>query len=216
MKLSKKIRSFILLPIITGAIMISSTALADETEKSDSHSSFGGFGVHGGWNFNDFNFSNGAIVSHAKQNTTGSIFGVHLEGISLGMFGVRVEANYSTKGYELAQLVTVSHHYLQIPLLFKLSPIAGPIELYVEAGPAIAIHLSSTYEVANASVTYTDNADKADFSVIGGVGVGIKVDPVLIEVEARYDYGLTNLSSTSNIEVDSRAIQVIAGITFLM
>ncbi len=109
-----------------------------------------------------------------------------------------------------------NHNYLQIPVLFRFSPIIGPIELFAEIGPAAAIHLSSSAELANTTVTFNDNANNWDFSAIAGLGVGLKFENILLEIEGRYDYGFTNLSDTNGVEVKSRAIQALAGITFLI
>ena len=218
MNSSNNILHLFSLSIIAVTIFLSTSSLGaevNETEKKESHSSEWGFGFHGGINISDFSYTN-KTTSYTKKSSTGALLGIHIEGMSLGIFGVRVEANYSVKGYDLYQFATVSHRYLQIPLLFKISPIVGPIEFFVEAGPAASFHLSSSVEFLNTSFTYNDNADTWDFSIIGGLGIGFKIDPVLLEFEARYDYGLKNLSKSSTIEINSRAVQLIAGITFLM
>ncbi len=214
MKITKASAFQITISAIVLSLCLGSSALAEDADKTDSHT-MGGFGVHGGLNFSDYHYAN-STYSQATNNTTGALFGIHMEGMTLGLFGLRIEANYSSKGYQIAQIATVTHHYLQIPLLFKISPITGPFELFVEAGPAAALHLSSSTDIANTSVNFNDNSNNWDFSVIAGAGVGFKINPVLLEFEARYDYGLKNLNDSNSVDVKSRALQLIAGVTFLM
>lgn len=152
--------------MIAATILLSTSSLGAEinnTENKETHSSGWGIGFHGGMNISDFSYTN-RTTSYVKKSSTGPLLGIHLEGMSLGLFGVRVEANYSVKGYDLYQFATVSHRYLQIPLLFKISPTIGPIEFFVEAGPAASLHLSSSVEFLNTSFTYNDNADTWDFA----------------------------------------------------
>ena len=220
MKLTKNTVSAFIFPFAASALFLASTALGDvntksETTTSDNHTSNVGFGFHGGMNSSDFNYTS-STMTQAKSNVNGTLIGFHMQSVNMGFVGLRVEANYSVKGYDIANVATVYHHYLQIPLLVKIAPISGPIEVYAEAGPAAAFHLSSTVEAANASVSYNDNSNNVDFSLIGGVGVGFKVDPILLEIEGRYDYGLTNLNNSNTVQVNSRALQLLAGVTFLM
>lgn len=207
----------ILFPAAAATLLLATTALGAEgtDTTTDHHEAVFGFGVHGGMNFSNFTVNDNTITN-ARNSRTGSIFGIHMEGMSLGVATLRLELNYSIKGYELTNYVKVNHNYLQIPVLFRISPIVGPIEIFGEIGPAAALHLSTDTTVANTTVNYNANSDNWDFSLIAGVGVGFKLDNILLEVEGRYDYGLSNLSDTNNVEIKSRAIQAIAGVTFLM
>jgi len=204
------------LPIITiSSLLFSSIALGQDTDHIDEDKTKLGIGVHGGANFNYFTVTAASLTSASEQRA-GALMGVHIEGMHVGVATLRLELNYSVKGYEIANLIKVNHNYLQIPVLFRFSPIIGPIELFAEIGPAAAIHLSSSAELANTTVTFNDNAKNWDFSAIAGLGVGLKYENILLEIEGRYDYGFTNLSDTYGVEVKSRAIQALAGITFLI
>jgi opacity protein-like surface antigen len=88
--------------------------------------------------------------------------------------------------------------------------------LFIEGGPAASLHLSNTVEVYNSAFSFKDTADRWDFSLIVGAGIGFKLNSTLIELEARYDYGLKNISNSSAIEINSRAIQLLAGISYLI
>ena len=206
-----KIKKIAIRVSMVGVLFLASAALGEETGSNSA--SYIGFGVHGGLNYSDYHYSNSAFSdTHQK---TGSLFGVHFEGMSLGVFGLRLETNYSTKSYDVGSFATVNHHYLQVPLLFKISPITGPLEVFAEAGPAASLHLSSNVDVLNNSVKYNDDSNTWDFSLIAGVGVAFKFEPFLFALEGRYDYGLKNLSSSNGADIKSRAIQVLAGLTFI-
>jgi len=195
---------------LLSGLVIASTAFGEEPQKSSN--SYAGFGVHGGLNFSDYNYSDPTY--HQSNDNTGALFGIHMEGMALGIFGLRLEVNYSTKGYDVGPFVSVTHHYLQVPLLFKFSPIVGPIEVFAEAGPSASLNIGNSVQTLNNSVNYTDHSNSWDYSVIAGVGVAFKLDKVLLTFEGRYDYGLKNLNDSSSPSVNSRAAQFIAGITF--
>lgn len=192
-------------------VFLAPAALADE-QRSDSSM---GIGFHLGRNYSDFKYTKNSI-DEMKTNRTGNLFGIHFENLSSGFLNYRIEANYSSKGYNLDQFSSITHNYLQVPLLFKLSPLPGPFKVFAEAGPAASLHLSDKVEVANASVVVNDDSSSWDFSLIAGLGVGLNLGNLVFELEGRYDYGLKSLNNSNSVEVKSRAFQTIAGITFLM
>ena len=136
--MKQNLKSFAL-PLTALTIFLASAAVGAENEPANTEShenrSMGGFGFHGGLNFSDFDYTN-TTVNSAKKKKTGALLGIHFEGYSMGLVGMRIEANYSKKGYEIGNIATVTHNYLQIPLLFKIAPVVGPVILFAEAGPA--------------------------------------------------------------------------------
>ncbi len=175
--------------------------------------SVGGFGIHGGANFTYFDFGT-TMLNNAKSNQTGILAGVHFEGFNFAdMLSVRIEGNYSEKGYKVGDF-NINHNYLEIPVLLKFMPMAGPVGIFIEGGAAASLHLSTSAEVQGISTSYTDNTNW-DFSLIGGAGLSFKVNPVIIQLEGRYNYGLSNLTNDAGVDVKSRTVQLIAGVTFL-
>jgi len=171
-----------------------------------------GFGIHGGLNFNDFDVTSNT-VTNAKNNTTGWLAGIHFEGE--GPLTLRLEVNYSVRGYEYANLVNVKYNYLEIPLLVKFSPIPGPIKVFVEGGGSASLKLSTTVDTLGSSVTYDTNSSTWDFGLLAGAGLGVMVGPnTLLSVEGRYLYGLTNVSDDATVTIHTRGIQALASLTF--
>jgi hypothetical protein len=190
-------------------IFFASTALGDTNDGN-----MGGFGLHGGLTFNNFDVTSSGLEG-AKDNKTGWIGGIHLEGFSHDIVAFRVEANYERNSFSLANVGTINYNYLQIPLLVKITPFVGPVGIFVEAGAAAAIHLSTSVDAGGTDVTYNTNSASWNFSAIAGLGVNLKLtDHFLVEAEGRYDLGLTNVSdNTDNVKI--RDIQAIVGFTML-
>src|ERR1035438_2366183 len=70
---------------------------ATSTPQPPAHSeSRCGFGFHGGWNFNNFNITNSSLTQ-AKNNTTGWLAGIHMEGWNMEPFSIRIEADYRSE-----------------------------------------------------------------------------------------------------------------------
>jgi len=135
---------------------------------------------------------------------------------------------------------TISFWVLNIPVLARISPVAG---LYVEAGPTIGFILSSDVSVDEPSV---DEEDMGDFDMSGvsfdmdmeadsgegamgdktntlefglAFGVGYSVMPNL-DVNFRFAMGLTNvyedidLGPLGSFEIDMQNMQMSLGVTY--
>ena len=192
---------------------LASSALANERDNSTTNTM--GLGIHSGMNYSNFQYTKDS-VNYMKSSKTGVLWGVHFEDFTPNLLAYRIEANYSSKGYNLDQFSSITHNYLQIPLLFKVSPLFGPFKVFAEAGPAVSLLLSDTVEVVNSSGTVSDDSSSWDLSVIAGLGVGLKLDNFIVEVEGRYDYGLKSLNNSDSINVKSRAFQTVVGVTFFL
>lgn len=77
---------------LTSALYSSPTFAAEgDNEPESSSGTFGGFGIHGGINFSDFDVAN-STYNQARNKKVGPMFGIHFQGIPLGLFGLRLEA----------------------------------------------------------------------------------------------------------------------------
>lgn len=213
MKLAIRLyRSLALIATTAGALMLNtSIAHADDTSTG----SFG-IGVHGGVNINnlDVTRSGSATINAAKENVNGALLGVHLE-LGTPMFVLRPELNYSVHGYQYVGFIDVSRKYLEIPVLFKFSILPGPIQPFFEIGPQLGIHMSDTVTALGGSVTTNDTSNSTDIAGVAGAGIKLAIIPsIAIEAEARYVFGFTNSNADANVEVKTRALQVLAGLTF--
>jgi len=99
--------------------------------------------------------------------------------------------------------------------MVKVSPIPGPIKVFGEAGGFADLKLSTTVDTLGSSVTYDTNSSTWNFGWLAGVGVGVMVSPgMLISVEGRYMYGITNTSDDSSVTVNTRDIQALVSLTW--
>jgi opacity protein-like surface antigen len=198
-------------------VFFASTALGQTSDNSGAASpgNMGGFGLHGGLTFNDFDYTSSGLEG-AKTNKTGGMGGIHIEGFSHDIIALRLEANYESTGFHLANVGTVNYNYLQIPLLVKVTPFVGPIGVFVEGGAAASIHLSTSIDTTNSTYTYNTDTSTWDFGLLAGAGLNFKLtDHFLVEAEGRYEYGLTNISDASNANTKVRDVQLIVGFTML-
>ncbi len=133
--------------------------------------------------------------------------------LGLDMIGLRIEANFSQKGFnifnevEAGNMITdskVNYEYIEIPILAKVK--LGP--LYAVAGPYFAIaikgNIETEYTVAGVAVPLGDLADmdlfgdntmykKTDFGIAAGLGAQFGLGPLNAFAEARATIGLANM-----------------------
>ena len=195
-------------------LLLTAPVYAQDAAEAHHEGGRGGFGIQGGANFNNFNYTNNT-VNQAKQNTTGWLAGVHFEGWEMDMFAIRLEADYSVKGFQVGNIATVKYNYLEVPLLLKFTPLQGPVKVFIEGGGSASIKLSTSVTSLDTTTTFTDNSNTWNFALIAGAGLGFMVGPnMLLSVEGRYNWGLTNISNNT-YTINTRDLQAIAGLTFL-
>ena len=138
---------------------------------------------------------------------------------------------YSQKGYALKgdisigkldflganASVQVQSHYIDIPLLLKVSPVKG-LQLY--AGPQISYLVKNNLNVnagllgislVNRNLDITDQFNQFDAAIVGGIGY--KLDNGF-SVTAGYDHGLSRLDKNENFKSYNRVIKVGIGFEF--
>ncbi|MCD6556960.1 MAG: PorT family protein [Bacteroidales bacterium] len=194
-------------------------------------------------NAQKFGFKVGVNLSGVNSSTTLSDYqtaalsgglngGLVFEFSPVKMIGIRTEALFSQKGYNIESDVNVNGtdavintsltmNYLEIPLLLKLK--LGP--LYVTAGPYFAYAVSGK-DIASITVDgqklaesqYADygqvpsddvfkdsefNGDNITYSrTDAGLNIGAGVKLLKFFAEARYGVGLTNIKSYSGMPSD--------------
>lgn len=97
-------------------------------------------------------------------------------------------------------------NYLEIPLLLNVN-VGESRHVKLQLGPAYGVRLS---ESVDSLVNNIDIYKGGDWSAIGGLWIQLPV----VNIGARYKYGLTNINSIDNREKwRAQAIQVFIGIT---
>jgi len=140
----------------------------------------------------------GATEPNAN-NKTGFYGGVFVN-LPLGssMFKFQPELLYSSQGTKLDRIGGYGEgeldlNYVALPLMVQLQTPGG---FYVEVGPQVALMTNSKYQINSGSeIDYKDFSDKFDFSVNAGVGYMTRIG---LGINARYNYGITNLIDAKN------------------
>lgn len=143
----------------------------------------------------------GGVMARARfgQGTVNSPAGT-------GKFGAQIEAKYKLNTLKTIADDDLKLGYLEIPILFQYYPLAGTIGgngLYVEAGPDIAMLMSSSPDVLNVELNQpypgyqaiqykTSDLKGGDFRV--AMGVGYSVPDMGLGINARYYLGFSELS----------------------
>lgn len=97
-------------------------------------------------------------------------------------------------------------NYLEIPLLLNVN-VGESRHVKLQLGPAYGVRLS---ESVDSLVNNIDIYKGGDWSAIGGLWIQLPV----VNIGARYKYGLTNINSVDNREKwRAQAIQIFIGIT---
>lgn len=111
---------------------------------------------------------------------------------------------------------TVKLAYIDVPVLVKFSlpiPLVSP---YIEGGVAYSSLLSAKWSYdypapyGSGENDIKDQMTKSDFSIVLGLGVQL----LMIEVDARYVIGNTKLYKDGDVKVYNRGIVVTAGLRF--
>lgn len=110
--------------------------------------------------------------------------------------------------------------YIQVPVLARVSlPVIGSALPTVLAGPAFAFNVKSDYTVEAEGAKDSGEVEdlkSTDLSLILGVGMKFGAGPAGVNVELRYNMGLTDLNDAEDgtAKIKNRSLQVLAGFSF--
>jgi len=164
------------------------------------------FGLKGGANISNVN---GSDVS-GTNSLVGFNVGAYLKLPVTHHLSIQPEVLYSGQGFKETSggVVTTQHeNYLNIPVLLKYT-FAG---VFVETGPQAGFLMSAKASAQGVSVDDKASFNSADFSWVLGAGVKIPMTP--ISLDARYNFGLSNIinnggSGTDNNSVHNGSFQI--------
>ena len=145
------------------------------------------FGIKGGANISNVN---GNDVS-GTNSLVGFNAGVYLKLPVTRRLSIQPEVLYSGQGFKQTgggYTLTQNENYINVPVLLKYTHFTG---VFIETGPQVGFLASA--RLTSQGVSATDKADynSADFSWVLGVGVKIPATPV--SLDARYNFGLSNI-----------------------
>lgn len=204
--------------ILSGALVIVSMAAgAQQTKFKEGDSErFFRFGAKAGVNINKIS---------GQSYKSGYNYNYQLGGFMQfnfsKRFGLQPEVNFVQSSSEFSNDATDIYddifrsgsqkkaklNYLEIPLLLNVN-VGESKHVKLQFGPAYGVRLS---ENVDSLVNNIDVYKGGDWSAIGGLWIQLPV----VNIGARYKYGLTNINSVDDREKwKAQAIQIFLGITF--
>jgi hypothetical protein len=170
------------------------------------------------------------------QGATGYILGIAVDKNLIGPLSLETEILLTQRSFKDAATIPNGQpnagniqtwvekiNYLQLPVLFKLTPLDGKFQPYVFAGPNIGFKLSASSVTTQAGQSTT--VDESTFSkyldlgLDAGGGIGIQVIPLLtFFADARYTFGLVdvynNVKGSTAGNLKARDIKWTGGLMF--
>ncbi len=172
-------------------------------------------GAQGGLTFPNFKVKNNSPANQ-YSNKNGWLAGVYAE-IGLWSITLRPELNYVTKSFTIANVAEVKNHYVEIPLLVKINPLADMVvSPFILFGPQWSKQTSADVTVLGSTTSYTNTADQWDLAGVAGLGLEFNVsEHVGINLQGRYAYGFRNIDS-STTEVKTRCFYALGGLAIAL
>jgi hypothetical protein len=157
----------------------------------------------------------------------GALTGVYLEAPLVGRLSLRPELLFALKGGRATTdvqgggtaLLNIELAYLEMPILFKVTPIRHRVRPVLFAGPAPALQIGCDFQVTLPSQPVSATCAEAGFAVreldlglVAGAGFEIRWPQSALALEARYTSGLRSI--LDGAEVRNRAFGVVLALTF--
>jgi hypothetical protein len=161
-------------------------------------------GVKGGLNSYSINSGN----SSEFKSTTGIHIGL-LGHIHMNKeFALQPELVFSMQGANGRSNSDIKLNYINVPVMFQYMFDNG---FRIMAGPQLGFLLSAKVKNNNTSVDVKDSFKSVDLGV--GIGASYVHPPSNIGIDARYNFGLTDISENSTRELKNTGFQI--GIFYL-
>jgi hypothetical protein len=157
----------------------------------------------------------------------GALTGVYLDAPLAGRLSLRPELLFALKGGRATTdvqgggtaLLDIELAYIEMPILFKLTPLRRRVRPVLFAGPAPALQIGCDFQVILPGQPVSATCAEAGFSVreldlglVAGAGLEIRWGQSALALEARYTSGLRSL--LEDAEVRNRAFGVVLVLTF--
>lgn len=160
------------------------------------------FGIKGGLNVYTINNENDAEFDSKAGFNLGLLSHIHLA----KQWAVQPEIVYSLQGATIntGNVETkINLGYINIPVLFQYMFDNG---FRLQAGPQLGFLVSAKSKTGSSSVDIKDNLKTVDFGL--GVGAGYVHTPSGFGVDARYNFGLSNINDNSSDKLFNRGFQL--------
>lgn len=180
-----------IIPVLLIALLISTPAMAGTS-----------FGVTGGLNLSKF--SGEDINEDMNDMKMGIALGGYANIGITPMFSIQPELLYSMKGSKYTMETatdtterTTKMNYIEMPILFKVTPpMAGMMSPELFLGPYFGYNITAESEV-NGTTSDIDSVKAFDYGLVAGAGVGFSAGPGTINLNGRYEMGLSSIDDSS-------------------
>lgn len=159
-------------------------------------------GVKAGLNVFNINNDNGTEFNSKPGFHIGLLGHIHIN----KQFAIQPELVYSTQGakFTTSNVETkIKLGYVNIPVMFQYMFDNG---FRIEAGPQVGLLLNAEAETNNTDTDIKANYQTVDFGL--GAGIGWIHVPSGFGVDARYNFGLTNINESSSVKSTNRGFQL--------
>jgi hypothetical protein len=160
------------------------------------------FGIKGGLNVYTINNENDANFDSKAGFNLGLLSHIHLA----KQWAIQPELVYSLQGATInAGNVEskINLGYINIPVLFQYMFDNG---FRLQAGPQLGFLVNAKSKTGSLSTDIKDNLKTADFGL--AVGAGYVHTPSGFGVDARYNFGLSNINDNSSDKLFNRGFQL--------
>ena len=169
-----------------------------------------GLGIKGGLSWN--NVSNSGVLPGELQQHTGFAIGLGL-GTTGTPFSLGIEGLYAQRGLDSdTPGDEVRFAYVDVPAYLRLAIPTSALAPYAYAGPQISFEVSC--EVGGVEC----GGDRQTIGYAAVIGAGLRLGHEgALSFEARYIYGLSDLSWSTVTDADSyrtRSFMILAGLGF--
>jgi hypothetical protein len=149
------------------------------------------FGIKGGANISNVN---GSDVTNTNS-VVGFNAGAYLKLPLTHHLSLQPEVLYSGQGFKQSSsgvTATYNENYINVPVLLKYTHFTG---VFIETGPQVGFLASAKASAQGVSVDYKKYYNSSDFSWV--IGVGVKIPATPISLDARYNFGLSNIENNA-------------------
>lgn len=185
-----------------------------------------GVGIKGGYSLAKFSLT-GEMDAEVWKYLPAFVAGAYLE-LKLGFVSIQPEVLYTRMGAKIEEVIEevpfslqYRFDYVQVPVLLKFNIVpAGPIRPFLYGGGygAYLLKAKGIMEGGGESeeADLTDDFQRYDYGVVGGVGLAFKLPGLSISVEGRYNYGLMNIikDPLEGESAKNKSLMALVGIGF--
>jgi hypothetical protein len=154
------------------------------------------FGIKGGVNVSKVDHDPGADFDSKVGAHLGGLAHIHIS----NQFAVQPEIMFSMQGGERGS-TKAKLNYINVPVMAQFMFGNG---FRVQTGPQVGFMVSAKHDNGDLEIDVSDQLETIDFAWSFGAGY---LFPGGIGIDARYNYGLTNIYENNTIEQKNRVFQ---------